>query len=186
MKAFEHARSFYLKDLKTATISDVNVVFAVEKHSKTYTLIAFGGKRSKPDIYASYSTLERLVTKLNMHCEGLRERHKMYDDIRIKRNAPNELKQGMILSGSWGYEQTNQEFCEVLEVKGQRVVIQELEQTIVATGTSSMSGHAVPVPGKYKGNKKTCVVQHGNNVRWNSSCRLSPWNGKPQFTSWYG
>jgi hypothetical protein len=161
-------------------------VFAVEKQATSYTLIAFGGRRSKPDIYARYSTLERLVTKLSLHCEALRERQEMVDGIRARRNAPNKLNVGMILAGSWGYEQTNQEFCEVLDVKGQRVVIQELEQTIVETGASSMAGHTVPVPGRYKGQKKTCVVQHGTSVRFNSSCLLSPWDGRPKYTSWYG
>jgi hypothetical protein len=78
-------------------------------------------------------------------------------------------------------------FCEVLEVKGQRVIIRELEQELVrGNGESSMSGYVMPVKGKYKGKEKTCVVQYGTNVGWNSSCTLSPWCGRAQYSSWYG
>jgi hypothetical protein len=186
MKDYEHARKLYFRDLKTATISDVKVEFVIDKGQR-YNLIAFSGRKGKPDLYYSYATLGQAVDRLTNYCEGLREAQLVKAEHKARRNAPNQLVKGTILSGSWGYEQTNQEFCEVLEVKGQRVIIRELEQQLVGSnGEQSMSGYTMPVLGKYRGKEKTCVVQYGTNVKWNSSCTLSPWNGKKQFSSWYG
>jgi hypothetical protein len=160
-RSFQDEGKLYFRDLKTATISDVKVEFAIEKNHR-YNLIAFSGRRSKPDLYFSYDTREQAVEQLMKYCDALRNQQQTKDERKARRQAKNKLVKGTILSGSWGYEQTNQEFCEVIEVKGQLVVIRELEQTLVGdNGTSPMSGYVMPLPGRFRGEAKTCRVQYG-------------------------
>ncbi len=60
----------------------------------------------------------------------------------------HDLKVGDVLSGSWGYDQTNVEFWQVTKLIGRRMVeIREL--ACMSEETGFMSGVAVPVPGEF-------------------------------------
>jgi len=95
------------------------------------------------------------------------------------------LKVGDVLSGSWGYEQTNVTFAKVLQVRPSMVQIQQVEKKILpGSSGGSMAGVAVPDPDALLG--KPVWRKLGNGVNWNGHCTLSLWDGKPEFTSWYG
>ena len=59
------------------------------------------------------------------------------------------LQVGDILSSSWGYEQTNVDFYEVVAVSKCMVTLHELAQ--VSTETDWARGRCIPQSGKYKG-----------------------------------
>lgn len=64
--------------------------------------------------------------------------------------APEPLKKGDIFHWSWGYDQTNADFFEVVHVSpsGKTVKVREVATEEVYDGPS-MTGKAVPVKGKY-------------------------------------
>ena len=84
------------------------------------------------------------------------------------------LKVGDVLSGSWGYDQTNVEFWEVTKLVGKRMVeIRELCCESIETGF--MSGNAVPLPGQYtKKEARRVMVNENDGVKLFSwGCYLS-------------
>lgn len=83
----------------------------------------------------------------------------------------HNLKMGDVLSGSWGYDQTNTEWYEVTAVIGKRMVeIRELACESETTGF--MCGQSVPLPGNYCGEAKRRMVEVGDRVKLHSSCGL--------------
>jgi hypothetical protein len=59
-----------------------------------------------------------------------------------------DFKVGDILKGSWGYDQTNVDYFEVVAVKGKMLEICELEQEQSGDGYGG-SSKCVPLPGAY-------------------------------------
>lgn len=70
-----------------------------------------------------------------------------------KTNAINKLegsmKQGDILVSSWGYEQTNVDFYEVVKVTAKTVTLVPIERKVQLKGF--MRYEAMPIPGSGKG-----------------------------------
>jgi hypothetical protein len=95
------------------------------------------------------------------------------------------LKVGDILSASWGYDQTNIEFYEVLRIKGSMVTVRELAQECREDGF--MCGQCVPVPHKYVEREPELTRRIGAYGLKISSCiTASPWDGQAERYSYYG
>jgi len=63
----------------------------------------------------------------------------------IRENMQHGFEVGQVYYSSWGYDQTNVDFYEVLEVKGKSVLIQEIGATMQHTeGYSSMAAMVIP------------------------------------------
>ena len=103
---------------------------------------------------------------------------------RAERNRPHSLKVGDVLVSSWGWEQTNIDFFEVIAVRGAVIDLHKVAKTNTSTG--DMTGLAVPKPGQYVGD-----VLRGkrptpdNRVRLTSFSSARPWDGKPEAWSSY-
>jgi hypothetical protein len=93
------------------------------------------------------------------------------------------LKPGVILSDSWGWEQTNVEFYKVLSVKGATVELVELGH-IDMGATSWASCHVMPNVDSYQGAPIFKRVA-GSSIKINSSVSLTLWDGKQRYKSWY-
>lgn len=91
---------------------------------------------------------------------------------------------GTVLYSSWGYEQTNIDFYEVIRrVSSYRVELRELQQD--RTNTSDMTGSCTPRKGEYASDHtKTCTINpHG--LRINSYAIARHWDGKPKHWTAY-
>ena len=63
----------------------------------------------------------------------------------IRANMQHGFEVGQVYYTSWGYDQTNVDFYIVLEVKGKRVLVQEIGAKMLNTeGYSSMAAMVVP------------------------------------------
>jgi hypothetical protein len=72
----------------------------------------------------------------------------------------NPYKVGDLFRRSWGYDQTNIDWYEVVKVTGKMLWVREIAQECVATG--DMTGRTTPQPGQYlKGDPKKCLAQDG-------------------------
>ena len=64
---------------------------------------------------------------------------------------------GTIFYSSWGYEQTNSEFYQVIAISpsGKTITVQEIEEmtkeNFLAGGITAMHGSIMPLPGQFKG-----------------------------------
>lgn len=100
------------------------------------------------------------------------------------------LKVGSILYTSWGYDQTNVEFFEVVALPSRSAVeLVELQQERTATG--DMQGKAVPLPGQRKEGATVLrrLVRPGYEnramVRLESFRIAGEWDGQPKAWTSY-
>lgn len=101
------------------------------------------------------------------------------------------LKPGDILYSSWGYDQTNVGFFEVIRTTGKTgVILRALKK--ITTETGMMSGRCTPVKGEYASpefRKRIQVIDSPYlgkiSVKIDSCERAYIWSGKPKYCSWY-
>lgn len=101
----------------------------------------------------------------------------------------NPAKVGDILSSSWGYEQTNIDFYQVIEVKHKSIVIREIAQQ-KEQGQYDMTGTCTPIKDHFKSEpmlKKVSAHYSGEGyvVSVNSFAIATPWDGKPEHWTAY-
>ena len=108
----------------------------------------FSGKRAKPNSNYYYRSYEALDNALGLAVESQARVAAYKEEKAAKRKAfVHDCKVGDIYRTSWGYDQTNIEYFEVVEVKGKFATLRELAQKRVETGW--LCGQCVPLPGEY-------------------------------------
>ena len=94
-------------------------------------------------------------------------------------------KVGDIFSNSWGYDQTNVDWYEVVRVSKASVWIRAIKSKTTETGM--MCGESVPCPGEFVGPEEIKRIKFVNNEPWLNfpygAGKL--WDGKPRYKSWY-
>ena len=126
-----------------------------------------------------------------------------------KSQFENPYKVGDILHHSWGYDQTNCDFYQVVEVKTASVVLRKIAHKTVPGSEGFMCESVMPVkdafiekgtqaltkidhaitPQDHSIKKRVCFyVQEGGQMRYYISvpygwCSL--WDGKSCYSSWY-
>ena len=134
-----------------------------------------------------YSNAERANAKAQEFLDAVAQRQAAKAEQNAQRKAfKTSLKVGEILSYSWGYDQTNVSFYEVVAVSatGKTVTVRKIAQDSVAEGAGYMSEYRVPVPGKFNDEPMRKPVREGDRVpmKFGSASR---WSGKPEYCSWY-
>lgn len=144
-----------------------------------FAVIWNGAKSVKPVVKGYFTSDKSREAAITDQINRCRSRVATKKQRTAERNQPHTLKVGDILSGSWGYEQTNVEFYEVVGVPSPCYVeVRELCQSSEATGF--MQGTCRPVPGKYTERSKVIRRKAGptNSVKISESIRLSLWDGR--------
>lgn len=106
------------------------------------------------------------------------------------------MKTGDVLSYSWGYDQTNVEFFEVVRATPKSAWLRPIAGSMPEGETGFMSGHSVPAqpvrPASHcsvtlKGPKKICQSSFNGGREFVSMPHgiAQVWDGKPCYTSWY-
>lgn len=129
------------------------------------------------------------------HTRGIRQGYGAYpaggralpthDEAQEKAAAAfrESLRVGDILYSSWGWEQTNIDFYQVVAIRGSAVDLRQLDQRTTEDGY--MCGTTVPLPDVFKG--KTHTHRLSKNYIRIDSCRTAwKWDGQPLRCSWYG
>lgn len=138
-------------------------VFGTPKGSVPVLAVGFAGRRNKPDFHYRFSSEERREEYIKGYVkkiEGIAAAKLEY--ARKTREVENLLKVGDILYSSWGYDQTNIDFYEVVKVLPKSVVIREIGARSEVTGYES--GECWPIPGSFKGPPRTVRVK-GESVK---------------------
>ncbi|MFL8078257.1 hypothetical protein [Xanthomonas vasicola] len=143
----------------------------------------FHGKALKPDRvwFRSQAAAEQDIASFTTRRQQLADAQA---ERRAEAKRPHTLTVGAVLVSSYGYEQTNVDFYEVVAVHNRTVTLRELVQERQDTG--HMSGTTIPVPGQYKqGEPIRKRVNPRNGVKLSSSAYAHPWDGRPQYWSSY-
>lgn len=144
------------------------------------------GKQKNPFVRYYYESFGSRVTALL----GYKVRSDNREADKAARKAERKAftsdhKVGDIYTSSWGYEQTNVDFYQVIETKGKStVVIQKIAQEQVDGSQGMDSAKVVPIKGNFLNEEPLTkrVGKYGLNMTSYSSA--SKWDGTPQYKSW--
>lgn len=147
--------------------------------------IAFQANANKPLFYnrfRSEADRSRAFAEAIRNRKSALERKRQEQDAR--RMYKHDIKPGDIYYTSWGYDQTNVDFYEVIAVAEKSISVREVAQR--TTDSDPPADRVVPVPGKFVGPiLKKVPNANGFSVE-NHYARK--WDGKPayQTTSGWG
>ena len=152
----------------------------------TYTGIAFAGKANKPLWYYNYRDQAHLdkqvATTIDSYKASQAAKQKRRQERREYRHP---YVVGDILSGSWGYDQTNVEFYEVVGIPSPKsIAVREIGMKTVRSDRGS--DYVVPAPGKYTGPVLKKIPSTGGYIRVSDSISVSKWDGKPEYQTAFG
>jgi hypothetical protein len=175
-------------DYKACEYKEVNaVIYWAEKNGSFYAM-GYSGKRSKHDFHYRFESEEKMDKYTTEYVKRLFDIEKSKIERKEKRLAfVHTLKVGDILSCSWGWEQTNVDFYQVIEVKGKMVKIREIQCSMPNGEEGFMTGFVIPLKDQFTDEKiLTKKVLSGNSIKIASYAWANVWDGKPERTSWYG
>jgi hypothetical protein len=160
------------------------IAYLYSKGGKPHA-IAYRGKANRPALHFSYRSeesrsehVERFFTgaKLTQETKAARRQERAE-----QRKAGHGAIVGTIFYTSWGYEQTNVDFFEVVKFTHGSITVRQIEQDCKETGF--MCGHATPRPGKFAGGEQRSMFT-GRGFKHDGHS-LMLWDGKPKYSSWY-
>ena len=135
-----------------------------------FCAVAFVGASGKPAFRYRFSTDKARAQKVYEFFEGLKARAKYRAEQKVSQRNPHDVKVGDIFRASWGYDQTNIDYYEVLSLIGNTMaLVQEIQQE--AEETNWLQGECVPRPGipateaDYSEEGKAYHAQHGHYPR---------------------
>lgn len=153
----------------------------------SYAVMAYQGKATKSAFYEGYGTAEARDKRISDWFSSLTNWEAQKAQFRADRNRPTTLKPGDIVCNSWGWEQTNIDFFEVVRVTDHFVWLRQLCQETTEKGF--MQGQTIPTPGRYVMPREgqPAETKHksaGERVNFEYGSG-SKWDGRPQWCSWY-
>lgn len=107
------------------------------------------------------------------------------------------MKQGDVLSYSWGYDQTNVEFFEVTKATEKSVWLRPIAGKLVNGEEGFMAGRSVPVEPRVPAAHCSVTLKCPKKVQlstWDREPKeyvrmpygfARAWDGQPCYTSWY-
>lgn len=176
-----HAREWYIPEGAKAIETNANIEIHVYKTKRDRLgAIAFIGKAQKPSWNYTFRNEAECARRILASIQGINAHEKAKAERKAERCKPHALKVGDILTGSWGYDQTNVDYVEVIEVPGPRTVIIREIGCDIERHDGFGSDYVVPVKGSYKGEAKRKVVNNGSIKlsSWGRYC--SKWSGKAE------
>jgi hypothetical protein len=140
----------------------------------------FRGKATKP--YAHYRFRDTEKRAAFILQEKAKEQARI--DHKAKRKAErasfrHTLKVGDILYASWGYDQTNIDFYQVVAVREKSVLLREIGQDKTETGW--LQGDCTPRKDDFVGEPVLKRVTEGNTVKFASYKYAWPVEGRSRF-----
>jgi len=105
----------------------------------------FGGKRSKPDWHYRFNNEDHREESIAKWIEGQKAHLEYQAERRKERNGGHSLKVGDALHASWGYDQTNADFWQVVEVPSKCFVVCRKIASKMVEGEAATWTQVVPV-----------------------------------------
>ena len=152
--------------------------------------IGYSGKRTNWDFYYRFPSRERMEKHIADFFTGIERTLKNRADRKEsrKRDADEflaKLEVGTVLYTSWGYEQTNVDFYEVVAKKGKTVHVQKiLSRTVKETGWASDLVTAGTGEDRFTGEIIKVSVR-GPYIKLTDCVNAYLWDGKEKHRSWY-
>lgn len=150
----------------------------------------FTGKRSQPTWHYKFRTMTDAGKKINESISRLMS----WEDMKAKRKEERkdvikDIKVGDLFSSSWGYDQTNVDFYQVIEVKGKTFTIRPIGGRSVPGSGGDYNGMAdkvVAVRDAFLEDLVRYPILKKRSLKLNSYSWLSKTDEKEEhYRSWY-
>jgi hypothetical protein len=143
--------------------------------------LAFKGKANKPLWHFSFPNKSALDRKVRDTVQSAKSSMEYKQERRKERQQfKHSLKEGDILVSSWGYDQTNVSWFQVVGVTDKAVKLREIQSRGMGRD------HVIPLPNRFSGPVSIKMVSPGDSVKINSFQRASRWDGKPKYETALG
>ena len=158
--------------------------------------IAYQGKARKPFAHYSFRNAERRAQAVGEWVERYERRQAEKEARRIAkkeaaRAAADSIQIGDVFSASWGYEQTNVDYYQVVGKHGHMVDVREIGLLSVEGSECGMSDMVVPARDHFVSDEIITKRIQGNAyggapyIVFDGFNDASLDDGKPQYRSWY-
>jgi hypothetical protein len=146
-----------------------------------------------------FKTYEEALDYANKHKEEVVNKLEHRKVEKVKEVEENKVdpkdfyKIGDIVVNTWGYEQTNVEFYQVISMTARTIKVKRIYGTKVEGSTYShgMACEVTPTKNKFYEDKhekyeyQLRVKKDGNLSKPESFYHFHKWSGSPQYQSWY-
>jgi hypothetical protein len=168
-KAATRTRDSFKNSRYTLVLTDEALGVELYEHrtdSKTYVM-AFSGKRQRPDFHFSFGSHDYAQKYAADWLAGIdrKQAERAAQKARAKAEAI-PLQVGDVLRSMWGYDQTNVDFYEVVELVGKCSV--RIREIAAQREAGDMRGLVVPKLGAYIGEPMLKRVSDGGRVKLTS------------------
>ncbi|NNM59190.1 MAG: hypothetical protein HKM04_05185 [Legionellales bacterium] len=149
---------------------------------------AFAGKSFSPIFNVEFSTIEKAFYYVEKWLDAFDKRQQAIlnnrkERAKAQREYKHPFKVGDIFYTSWGYEQTNLDFFEVVAVPSVKTItLSEIGMNAKQEGYRCCK--ATPAKGVFLGEPFSCRVTVGDSLRINSHYGHK-WDGNPKYFSSY-
>ena len=163
------------------------VAYAYTNTAGMPAVMIFVGKQQKPAAHYHFKTVEKREQYVRGFFESQAEVCTRKAARKAERKAfVHSVKVGDLFRTSWGYEQTNVEFFECVEVKGAFVVVRQIGAE--STETAWMQGTCSPKAGQFIGEPIRKKVLEGNSLKmsdWGRYARPCSAETKAHWSSYH-
>lgn len=146
--------------------------------------VAFQGNQSKPIWHYRFrSEAERDRQVQGTIAARKRAIESKAEAVKKRREFRHSIQVGDIYYTSWGYDQTNVDFYQVIDVREKSITVREVEKkTVVDQGPHT---EVVPVPNDWKGAPQTRVPSPSGGFKADGHY-ASKWDGRPKHETGWG
>lgn len=164
---------------------DDNYTALINDNGNEPILAMFYGKSAKPRFHYRFPNKEALDKYLDKYLSQQAEIDSWKADRKAARKltTDHDIKVGDIFYTYWGYDQTNSEFYEVVNVRGSKIDLKEISYTADAEDASWGQIKISPAPGNYVSDEIHTVSARADgtvtNLDGKSFLSLSKYTGTP-------
>lgn len=160
--SFAFDREYYrnLKDVKKYPSLVKGVECFYRTHKRGYSVLCYEGRKSKASTVKYAANMHEVIvyieTFISSKCRANTDKEKQKQKNKLmKKENIDKCQPGNIYMTSWGYEQTNVDFFQVIsKPTPASVIVRQIDQSITDDGF--MSGKTKPLVDNFIGEEKTC------------------------------
>ena len=155
------------------------VMYCYENRRGLPSVICYGGKRNKPDYHYCYMTSEQRDKRVQDTLDAYKARAERLAAQKAEKEAlkkvPNPLKVGDLLYSSWGYDQTNVDYYQVVKATKRAVWLRKVASEQVEGTEGFMSCQVRPCKDQFCGEPqiKRVSVSLGSDGKVHCSVKVS-------------
>lgn len=148
-----------------------------------YLYIAFQGRGKKPIEYYVFQNATRRDEAIDRLIRVNRSSmSQKLEEQEAKKVWRHPLKKDDILYSSWGYDQTNVEFYQVVEAGEFSVKLRQIAEKIISSNPPT--DYVMPVPNRFISapfTKRPQKFGEGTYIKIDRSSTASPWDGQKKY-----